>query len=118
MSEQEAAAQPARHEASPSSARESRVRGTPSSVPALQPSASYSITVRVRQQQRPGALARVAAAIGETGAIPGAINLVRVDHGEVVRDITLACVNAEHGEAVVGAIGTALPRRRAATAVT
>jgi malate dehydrogenase (oxaloacetate-decarboxylating) len=61
--------------------------------------------MRVRLVQRPGAFAGVAAAIGETGAILGAIDLVRVDRGEVVRDITVACVDAAHGEAVVGAVG-------------
>jgi len=35
--------------------------------------------MRVRQRQRPGAFARVAGAIGETGAILGAIDLVRED---------------------------------------
>ena len=76
-----------------------------SPVPMIQPSASYSITVRVRQRQRPGAFARVAGAIGETGAILGAIDLVRVEGGEVVRDVTVACVDAAHGEAVVEAVG-------------
>ena len=73
--------------------------------PAIQPSASYSITVRVRGPQRPGAFARVAGAIGETGAILGAIDLVRVERDQVVRDVTVACVDATHGEAVVAAVG-------------
>src|ERR1019366_8809565 len=71
----------------------------------VQPSASYSITMRVRQQQRPGACARVAGAIGETGAILGAIDLVRAEPGEVIRDVTVACVDAAHGESVVQAVG-------------
>jgi len=75
-----------------------------SSSAARQPSASYSITMRVRQRQRPGAFARVAGAIGETGSILGAIDLVRVEGGEVVRDVTVACADAEHGEAVVEAV--------------
>ncbi len=79
---------------------------TTPSVPMVQPSASYSITLRVRQRQRPGAFARVAGAIGETGAILGAIDLVRVEGGEVVRDVTVACVDAAHGEAVVAAVGS------------
>ena len=45
----------------------------------LQPSASYSFTMRIRARQSPGAFARVAAAVGETGAILGAIDLVRVE---------------------------------------
>jgi malate dehydrogenase (oxaloacetate-decarboxylating) len=72
----------------------------------IRPSASYGITMRVRQLQRPGAFARVAAAIGETGAILGAIDLVRAEGGEVVRDVTVACVDAGHAEAVAKAVGT------------
>jgi malate dehydrogenase (oxaloacetate-decarboxylating) len=72
---------------------------------AVHPSASYGITMRVRQRQRPGAFAGVAVAIGETGAILGAIDLVRAEHGEVVRDVTVACVNAAHAEAVAEAVG-------------
>jgi len=60
--------------------------------------------MRVRQRQRPGAFARVAGAIGEAGAILGAIDLVRVEGGEVVRDVTVACVDATHGEVVVEAV--------------
>jgi malate dehydrogenase (oxaloacetate-decarboxylating) len=71
----------------------------------VQPSASYNITMRVRQRQRPGAFARVAGAIGETGAILGAIDLVRAERGEVIRDVTVACVDAAHGESVVQAVG-------------
>ncbi len=59
----------------------------------------------MRGPQRPGAFARVAGAIGETGAILGAIDLVRIEGGEVVRDVTVACVDATHGEAVVAAVG-------------
>ena len=80
---------------------------TPGSVPptSVQPSASYSITIRVRGPQTPGAFARIAGAIGDTGAILGAIDLVRVESGEVVRDVTVACVDSIHGETVVAAVG-------------
>jgi malate dehydrogenase (oxaloacetate-decarboxylating) len=71
---------------------------------ALQPSASYSITLRVRIPQRPGSFARVAQAIGNAGAILGAIDLVRVEGDRVVRDITFLCADAAHGEAVVGGV--------------
>ncbi len=69
------------------------------------PSASYSITMRVRLQQRPGTFARVAGAIGDTGAILGAIDIVRVEGGEVLRDVTVACADVAHSEAVVAAVG-------------
>jgi malate dehydrogenase (oxaloacetate-decarboxylating) len=74
----------------------------------LHPSASYSITMRVHLQQTPGSFARVAAAIGETGAILGAIDLVRVEGHEVVRDVTVAAADLAHSQAVVAAVA-ALP---------
>ena len=70
----------------------------------VQPSASYSITIRARLPQRPGAFGQVASAIGETGAILGAIDLVRVEHGTKLRDITVACIDGTHGERVVEAV--------------
>jgi malate dehydrogenase (oxaloacetate-decarboxylating) len=72
--------------------------------PGLQPSASYSFTMRIELRQLPGAFAEVAGAIGNEGAILGAIDLVRVDKGGVIRDVTVACVDAAHGERVVNAV--------------
>jgi len=63
----------------------------------VQPSASYSIVMRVRLPQRPGSFAQVATVIGETGAILGAIDLVRVEKGMKIRDITVSCIDAAHG---------------------
>jgi malate dehydrogenase (oxaloacetate-decarboxylating) len=70
----------------------------------LQPSASYSFTMRIELRQLPGAFAQVAAAIGTEGAILGAIDLVRVDKNGVIRDVTVACIDAGHGERVVNAV--------------
>src|SRR4051812_18614020 len=70
----------------------------------LQPSASYSFTMRIELRQLPGAFAAVAGAIGHEGAILGAIDLVRVDQRGVTRDVTIACVDAAHGERVVHAV--------------
>src|SRR3954471_2361839 len=72
--------------------------------PGLQPSASYSFTMRIELRQLPGAFAQVAGAIGQQGAILGAIDLVRVDGRGVTRDVTCACVDAAHGERVVNAV--------------
>jgi malate dehydrogenase (oxaloacetate-decarboxylating) len=71
---------------------------------ALQPSASYSVTLRVRIPREPGSFARVAGAIGSTGAILGAIDLVRVEDGQVIRDVTVACKDGAHVETVVEAV--------------
>ena len=70
----------------------------------LQPSASYSFTMRLHLPQRGGAFAGVARAIADAEALLGAIDLVRVEPDEVVRDVTVACVDAEHAEAVVRAV--------------
>jgi malate dehydrogenase (oxaloacetate-decarboxylating) len=69
--------------------------------PRLQPSASYSFTMRLHLPQQGGAFARVAQAIAETDAILGAIDLVRVEPEQVVRDVTVACGDGDHAEAVV-----------------
>ena len=67
-------------------------------------SASYSLTIRAVIPHEPGQFARVAATIGEADAILGAIDLVRVDEGSVVRDISVLCADENHGYAVVDAI--------------
>jgi malate dehydrogenase (oxaloacetate-decarboxylating) len=70
----------------------------------LQTSASYSFTMRLHLPQEAGAFARVAHAIAESRAMLGAIDLVRVESDQVVRDVTVACVDGDHAEAVVGAV--------------
>src|SRR5919202_1251920 len=71
---------------------------------ALQTSASYSFTMRLELPQQAGSFARVAAAIGEQAAMLGAIDLVRVERGHVIRDVTVACADAGHAERLVGAV--------------
>ena len=70
----------------------------------LQPSASYSFTMRLHMPQHGGAFARVAQAIADAEAMLGAIDLVRVESREVVRDVTVACGDSGHAEAVVRAV--------------
>jgi malate dehydrogenase (oxaloacetate-decarboxylating) len=69
--------------------------------PRLQPSASYSFTMRLHLPQQGNAFARVADAIAGADAMLGAIDLVRVERDTVVRDVTVACVDADHAETVV-----------------
>ena len=45
----------------------------------LQPSASYSFTMRLHMPQQGGAFARIARAIADAEAMLGAIDLVRVE---------------------------------------
>ena len=63
----------------------------------LQPSASYSFTMRLHMPQQGGAFARIARAIADAEAMLGAIDLVRVESQEAVRDVTVACVDSAGG---------------------
>jgi len=72
------------------------------------PSASFSATLRVHLDDRPGAFAQLAQAIGDTGGSLGAIDLVRVEAGKKIRDITVDAASADHIEAIVAAV-QALP---------
>ncbi len=67
-------------------------------------SASFSATLRVRLSDAPGSFARVANAIGEAGGSLGAIDLVRVDRDEKVRDVTVQASSDEHLDAIVAAV--------------
>jgi malate dehydrogenase (oxaloacetate-decarboxylating) len=64
-------------------------------------SASFSATIRVRLTDSPGAFARLAGAIGEAGGSLGAIDLVRVEKGIKIRDVTVEASDSEHLERIV-----------------
>ena len=66
-------------------------------------SASFSAILRVRVVDRPGAFADLARAIGDAGASLDAIDLVRVENGLKVRDVTIMASDAEHIERVAAA---------------
>jgi malate dehydrogenase (oxaloacetate-decarboxylating) len=70
---------------------------------ALHPSASFSSTLRVRLDDRPGAFAALAAAIADTGGLLGSIDLVRVVRGQKVRDVTVLAGDAAHLGRIVAA---------------
>ncbi len=61
-------------------------------------SASYSVTMRLHIDNKPGMLGKIATIIGDAGGSIGAIDTVRVeDHGRMlVRDITVNAENEEH----------------------
>src|SRR5882672_11835635 len=65
------------------------------------PSASYSLTVRVAIQNRPGMLGRVAMAIGDAGGDIGAVDLVESARDRIVRDITISSRDSGHGQQIV-----------------
>ncbi|MGZ8782581.1 MAG: malic enzyme-like NAD(P)-binding protein [Gaiellaceae bacterium] len=65
------------------------------------PSASFSATVRVRIEDRPGSFGRLAAAVGATGASLGAIDLVSAERTTKVRDVTVLAADAAQLAVVV-----------------
>jgi malate dehydrogenase (oxaloacetate-decarboxylating) len=68
------------------------------------PSAQFSLTIRVQIADQPGMLGRVASAIGEAGATIGAVDLVAVEDGRTVRDITAISGDQAEWERVTAAI--------------
>jgi malate dehydrogenase (oxaloacetate-decarboxylating) len=65
------------------------------------PSASYSLTLRVRLASRTGTLGEVTTAIGRAGGDIGAIDIVSVSADTVVRDISVNARSSEHGDKIV-----------------
>ena len=66
-------------------------------------SASFSLTLRVRLDDRPGSFADLARAIADAGGLLGAIDLVRVETGSKVRDVSVLATDAAHADAIVRA---------------
>jgi malate dehydrogenase (oxaloacetate-decarboxylating) len=67
-------------------------------------SPSFSATLRVHLSDSPGSFARLAQAIGEAGGLLGAIDIVRVEPGVKVRDVTVEATGAEHLDAIAAAV--------------
>jgi len=66
------------------------------------PSASYSFTVRLQIENRPGMLGRVASVIGEAGGDIGAVDLVETTRERTERDITVKCRDSGHAQRIMG----------------
>jgi malate dehydrogenase (oxaloacetate-decarboxylating) len=69
-------------------------------------SASFSVTIRVRLDDRPGTFAVLARAIADAGGLLDAIDLVRVEDGSKIRDVTFHATDAAHADAIVQAVQT------------
>src|SRR5215468_787701 len=68
------------------------------------PSASYSLTLRVRLSSRAGSLGELTMAIGRAGGDIGAIDIVTVGNDYIIRDITVSSASSAHGEQIVEAV--------------
>ena len=67
-------------------------------------SASNSLTIRVALDNQHGTLARLTAAIADVEGSIGAIDIVRVQDEQLIRDITIYTYDQEHAERVVKAM--------------
>ncbi|PWU01638.1 MAG: NAD-dependent malic enzyme [Candidatus Melainabacteria bacterium] len=70
----------------------------------LQPSASYSLTLRLKIRNLPGMLGKVTSLIGEIGGDIGAIDIHGFEKDFIVRDVTVKVRDSAHGEQVVATL--------------
>ena len=68
------------------------------------PSASYSLTLRVRLSSRAGSLGELTTAIGRAGGDIGAIDIVTVGNNFIIRDVTVSSASSKHGEQIIEAV--------------
>ncbi len=68
------------------------------------PSPSYSITIRLEIESRIGMFAQIAAAISQAGGDLGSIDIVRVEKGKIIRDVTVNARDEEHEREIVRSI--------------
>lgn len=67
----------------------------------LRPSASHSLTLRVKIQNLPGMLGKLTSTIGEVGGDIGAIDIHGFEKDAIIRDITVKVRDGAHGEKLV-----------------
>jgi malate dehydrogenase (oxaloacetate-decarboxylating) len=68
------------------------------------PNASYSVTLRVKIQNKPGKLGEITTAIGRVGGDIEAIDIVSVGKDFLIRDITVNASSEKHDEEIVNAL--------------
>ncbi|HKS26326.1 MAG TPA: malic enzyme-like NAD(P)-binding protein [Pyrinomonadaceae bacterium] len=68
------------------------------------PSASYTVTLRVKLASRAGTLGEVTTAIGHAGGDIGAIDIVSVSRDSIIRDITVQAGSIEHENEIIEAL--------------
>src|SRR5215218_1783050 len=68
------------------------------------PSASYSFTLRVEFPHRAGSLGKILTAVGDAGAMVGAVDIVRMGQERSTRDVTVNARDSKHGQQVVEAV--------------
>ncbi len=67
-------------------------------------SAQYSIVLRVEIDHRPGMLGLVATAIGDAGGSITSVDLVEIEHGHTLRNITVETAGTDHAQVIRDAV--------------
>jgi malate dehydrogenase (oxaloacetate-decarboxylating) len=62
--------------------------------------ASHSITIRLQMDHQPGLFAKAAEIIGRIGGNIGAIDIVKITKGKIIRDVTVDTSGDEHKEKI------------------
>ncbi|MBS2000345.1 MAG: NAD-dependent malic enzyme [Cyanobacteria bacterium SZAS LIN-5] len=65
------------------------------------PSASYSVTLRLKIKNLPGMLGKITSRIGEVGGDIGAIDIAGFEKDHIIRDVTVNVRDERHGEELV-----------------
>lgn len=68
------------------------------------PSASYSLTLRLKLKNKPGMLGKVTSLIGEHDCDIGAIDIAGFQQDDIIRDITIKVKDQTHGKKLVEAL--------------
>jgi malate dehydrogenase (oxaloacetate-decarboxylating) len=71
---------------------------------ATRPSASYSLTLRVKIRNLPGMLGKITSLIGSHGGDIGAIDIAGFEKDHIIRDITVNVGDASHGDNIVASL--------------
>jgi malate dehydrogenase (oxaloacetate-decarboxylating) len=66
---------------------------------------AYTLTIRCQITNQPGMLGRLTTAIGEAGGDIGAIDIVRAERSQIVRDVTVRVQDEGHGATLIATIG-------------
>jgi len=67
-------------------------------------SPAYSITIRLKYQDVPGALGRMTSAIGDAGGSIGAVDIVDSREGVITRDFSVQATDVTHGERIAATV--------------
>ena len=70
----------------------------------LKPSASYSLTLRLKINNIPGMLGKVTSLIGQIGGDIGAIDIAGFEKNFIFRDLTVKVRDSAHGESLVDSL--------------